>query len=397
MAFERAYVPHGLWWSTPFCRWQGSLSGQHAMKLAASATRRVLDDRKVAPETFDSLVLGITVIQHRSFYGAPWLAGMIGASGVTGPTVSQACATSARALARACQEVETGERQCVLTVTCDRTSNGAHVFYPDPKAPGGTGEAENVVLDNFNLDPHAGAAMIQTAENVAKAAGISREEQDATTLLRYAQYEEALANDRAFQKRYLVPVEIPKGKKQVQVVDADEGVFPTTKEGLAALRPVLDGGTVTFGSQTHPADGNAGLVVTTKERAKQLARDPAVTVQVLGFGEARVGKGLMPMAVVPAARQALAKAGVRLEDVKAFKTHDPFAVNDVYFCRETGVPAEKVNRYGASLVWGHPQAPTGMRSIVELLEELTIAGGGLGLFTGCAAGDSAMAVVVRVG
>ena len=397
MALERAFIPHGAWWSTPFCRWQGSFAGLHSMKLAAQSTQRFLADRKIAPETFDALVLGITVIQHRSFYGAPWLAGMIGASGVTGPTVNQACATSVRALGVAALDVEARQRECVLTVACDRTSNGPHVYYPDPQGAGGTGEAENVVWDNFNLDPHAGGAMIQTAENVAKAAGITREEQDAATALRYEQYQDALANDRSFQRRFMIPVEIPKGKKQVQVVDADEGVFPTTREGLAGLKPVLEAGTVTFGSQTHPADGNAGLVVTTEERARSLALDPAVTVQVLGFGEARVGKGLMPMAVVPAARQALTKAGIRLEDVTAFKSHDPFAVNDVFFCREMGVAPEKLNRYGSSLVWGHPQAPTGLRSVIEMLEELTIAGGGIGLFTGCAAGDSAMAVVLRVG
>jgi len=105
----------------------------------------------------------------------------------------------------------------------------------------------------------------------------------------------------------------------------------------------------------------------------------------------------MPMAVVPAARQALAAAGITLGDCKAIKTHNPFAVNDVYFCRELGLAPERVNCYGSSLVWGHPQAPTGLRSIAEVIEELVLAGGGHGLFSGCAAGDTAMAVVIKVG
>jgi acetyl-CoA acetyltransferase len=88
---------------------------------------------------------------------------------------------------------------------------------------------------------------------------------------------------------------------------------------------------------------------------------------------------------------------VAVGDCKAFKTHNPFAINDVYFCRETGVAPEKVNRYGSPLVWGHPQAPTGLRAMIELIEELADAGGGIGLFSGCAAGDTAMAVVLRVG
>jgi acetyl-CoA acetyltransferase len=80
----------------------------------------------------------------------------------------------------------------------------------------------------------------------------------------------------------------------------------------------------------------------------------------------------------------------------AVKTHNPFAVNDVLFSRQTGVSLERMNNYGCSLVWGHPQAPMGTRAIIELIEELVLRGGGYGLFTGCAAGDTAMAVVLQV-
>jgi acetyl-CoA acetyltransferase len=77
-------------------------------------------------------------------------------------------------------------------------------------------------------------------------------------------------------------------------------------------------------------------------------------------------------------------------------THNPFAVNDIYFSRQTGFPVSKMNNYGCSLIFGHPQGPTGLRSIAELIEELRLRGGGTGLFTGCAAGDSGAAIVVRV-
>jgi len=82
--------------------------------------------------------------------------------------------------------------------------------------------------------------------------------------------------------------------------------------------------------------------------------------------------------------------------VDAVTTHNPFAVNDVVFSRETGIPLEKMNTFGCSLIWGHPQAPTGMRAIAELVTELSLRGGGVGLFTGCAAGDTAAAIVVSV-
>jgi acetyl-CoA acetyltransferase family protein len=397
MAFQKTFIPHGAYWSTPFCRWQGALGGAHAMELAAQVAQEAMQARRIAPEVLDGLTLGITVPQRQSFYGAPWLAGMLGAPGITGPTISQACATSARMVASAALEVEAGHRQAILALACDRTSNGPHVYFPSPGGPGGTGESENPVMDNFGRDPYAGGAMIDTAENVAREAGIGREEQDAMALLRFQQYQDALASDRAFQRRYMVAVPLRRGKKVTGTVDADEGIFPTTAEGLKGLAPVQPGGTVTFGTQTHPADGSAAVLLCSEGRARELSRDPAVTIRVLAYGEARVRAGFMPMAMVPAARQALERAGVAADQCAAVKTHNPFAVNDVYFCREMGLAPGAVNRYGSPLVWGHPQAPTGLRALVELCEELVMAGGGTGLFSGCAAGDSAMAIVVRVG
>ena len=102
------------------------------------------------------------------------------------------------------------------------------------------------------------------------------------------------------------------------------------------------------------------------------------------------------MAVVPAARMALARAEIGADQLASVTSHVPFAVNDVYLSRELGLDPERMNRHGCSLVWGHPQGPTGLRAIMELIEDLVLQGGGYGLFTGCAAGDSAAAVVLNV-
>lgn len=396
MALTKSFIPHGAYWSSPFVKWQGSLANASSVTLAAATAKRWLEHRQISPEVLDGIAVGWTVPQKHSFYGAPWIAGMIGAPGISGPTYAQACATSVRAVAGSAHEVETGFRDCVLALCFDRCSNGPHVVYPDPSGPGGTADAENWVWDNFSHDPWANNAMIETAENVAREHGISREEQDACTLVRHEQYQAALADDRAFQKRYIFGVEIGRGKR-AKTIEEDDGVFPTTQEGLATLKPVVPEGTVTFGSQTHPADGNAGMIVTTEERARQLATDASVPIQILSFGQSRVGKGLMPTAPVPAAKQALDAAGVALDDVAVVKTHNPFAVNDVYFSRQMGLPIDRFNAYGSPLIFGHPQGPTGLRVVIEMIEELVVRGGGVGLFTGCAAGDTAMAAVVRVG
>ncbi len=398
--FDSVYIPYGGYWSTPFVRWQGNFSHLHPIHFTAEVARRAMHERDLAPESFDALFLGMTVIAEHSFYGAPWLAGLIGAASISGPTISQACATSARVLASAAFEIESDDMErCILAITCDKTSNGPHIYYPNPRAAGGKGESEEWVWDNFNYDPHAQNAMIETAENVASEAVITLEEQNTVTLRRYQQYQEALKDHAAFHRRYMVtPLEINdlSGHKVIATVTDDEGIYPTTSEGLAKLRPVKPGGTVSFGTQTHPADGNCGMIVTSRERARALSRDRAIEIQVLGFGQARAKKGFMAQATVPAARNALNAAGIVLSNIKAIKTHNPFAVNDIYLAREMGIPVESFNNYGCSLIFGHPQGPTGMRQVIELIEELALLGGGYGLFTGCAAGDTGAAIVLRV-
>ncbi len=397
--FKNVFVPYGAYWSTPFVRWQGSLANTHSVQLAAETAKRELAEKQIAPDLLDGLFLGMTVPQVSSFYAGPWLAGLIGAPGITGPILGQACATGARVLASAAYEVDAGAVSTALAITLDRCSNGPHILYPNPLGQGGMGDVEDPVWRNFQLDPWARNSMLQTAENVARECGFTTEEQHEIVLMRYAQYQDALKDDAAFHKRYMVtPLEVkdPSGRKVIATVKDDEGVFATTREGLARLKPVLEGGSVTFGAQTFPADGNAAMILTTRDKAKTLSRDHGIEVQLLGVGSGRARKGYMAQATVPAAKRALDDAGIQVKDLQAIKTHNPFAVNDLYFCREMGVKPEAMNHYGSSLIFGHPQGPTGMRLVIELIEELAMTGGGYGLFTGCAAGDTAMAWVLAV-
>ena len=200
-----------------------------------------------------------------------------------------------------------------------------------------------------------------------------------------------------FSKRYIgYPFEVPDPsfKKTVGMIKSDDGIQLSTREGLADLKLVLEGGTVTYGGQTHPADGNAGIVVAASEQAGELSRDRKIRLRLHGFGGAQATQ-LHAEASVPAAQRALVAAGMTMDRMDAVRTHNPFALNDVLFSRQTGVALEKMNNFGCSLVWGHPQAPMGTRSVIELIEELAQRGGGYGLFAGCAAG-SAMAVVIEV-
>ncbi len=193
-----------------------------------------------------------------------------------------------------------------------------------------------------------------------------------------------------------LPFEVPDPKftSVAGTIDSDAGVSRTSRDALDRLMP--ESGTVTYASQTHPADGNAALIVATADRAKEMAADANVRIRIRGYGQARAEPAMMPAAPIPAARIALDRAGVDLHQLTAVKSHNPFIVNDIVFARETGFPVERMNNFGSSLVFGHPQGPTGTRLIIELIEELIVRGGGIGLYHGCAAGDAAFAVVIEV-
>jgi len=394
--FTKAFIPYRGYFSSPFARWQGSLANVHSIPLAGATTRSFFADKGWDAGMIDYVNFGSTVAQPFSFHSGPWVAALIGAENVPGVWISQACSTSTTAVYQATMALEVGTAETVFCLMADRCSNGPHSVWANPNGPGGQVDSENWVMDNFEGDPYAQTAMVACAENVAREAGITRQQCDEVALRRYEQYQDGLANDRAFQKGYMRSVEVPAGKKKTLTVDADEGIFPTSAEGLAGLKPVRPEGVHTYGAQTHPADGNSALLVTTRERARELASG-GPDIQVLGFGYARAKKAFMPAAPVPAAVMALAQAELSVHDMAAIKTHNPFAVNDVYMANEMGLDVNSFNNYGSPLIYGHPQGPTAGRCIIELIEEVVLKGGGYGLFTGCAAGDTGAALVIKVG
>jgi len=394
----KAFIPYKGYYSTPFCRWQGIMANENSIALGATTANRWLTKNNIDPTILDYMYFGITVAQHHLFYSHTWAAAMLvdGAKDLPALMVHQACTTSTTCIHLAALNIEVGTYETGFALMADRCSNGPHTVWPNPLGPGGEVESENWLMDNFNRDIWAGQKMIQTAENVAKELGTTREECDAVTLRRYEQYQEALTNDRAFQKRYMFPPEVRVTRKKTVLVEEDEGVTPTSAEGLARLKPVEPEGVHTFGAQTFPADGNCGIIVTTRDKAKELSADPKTEIQVVSYGFARAKKGYMAMAPVPAAEMALKDAGITVKDLKAVKTHQPFAVNDINMAAKMGLDVNSMNNYGNSMIYGHPQGPTAGRIIIELLEEVAMLGGGYCLWAGCAAGDTAAAMVFKI-
>ena len=398
--FTKAYIPYGGYYSTPFSRWQGSMQYDNAVSLGATTARRwFLEKRNIDPTVIDYLFFGATVAQNHWFCAHNWAGAILTDDKklVPGLFVNQACSTSTTILGLAAKDIELDAYGVAYGLMADRCSNGPHTVWPDPLGPGGQPDREDWNMDNFGGTPRHRAAMVETAENVAKEVGITKEECDAVVLRRYDQFMEGRAHDRAFQRRYMFSPEVTVTKKKSKLMEEDEGWTPTTAEGLARLKPVRPGGGLSYGAQTFPADGNCGILVTDRSRAKELSADPKIEIQILSYGFARVRPMFMPEAPIPAAEMALANAGLKVSDVKAVKTHNPFAVNDIAFARKTGYDLMKMNNNGSSLIYGHPQGPTAGRAIIEMTEELVLLGGGYGLFTGCAAGDTAAALILKVG
>lgn len=394
---KKAYIPYRGYYSSPFVRWQGSLANENAVALGAATSKRFFASKGWDPNMLDYVHVGSTVYQPHWFYSGPWAAALMGAEKAPGGLISQACSTAALSIFQAAMGVESGMYQKNWCLLADRCSNGPHAIWPNPNGPGGKPQVEDWFMDNVSRDPWAGEAMITTAENVSREFGITREECDALTLRRYEQYQDALADDRAFQKRFMFDIEVQLSKKKSITVATDEGVTLSTPEGLAGLRPVQPDGVHTFGAQTFPADGNCGLLVTTREQAKALSADPGVEVQVVSYGYARAKKAHMAAAVAPSAKMALDNAGIKVGQLAAVKTHNPFAANDIAMAKELGLDLANMNNFGCSLIYGHPQAPTGGRLMIEGIEELAQKGGGYLLFSGCAAGDTAASVILKVG
>jgi acetyl-CoA acetyltransferase len=235
--------------------------------------------------------------------------------------------------------------------------------------------------------------MISAAGKTARKYKCTKQETDELAFYRYEQYFEAKAS--GFLDRVLVPLDLlnvagrPLGR-----VDDDYGVRKIT---LSGMREMVELDTcVTGGTQTHAADGMAGLLVATKERAAELSPKPEIDIQFIAKVEVRADPSLMPEAPALAVQKLLKMTGLSMADMVVVKNHNPFAVNDVIFAKLLDYDWREMNKTGCPLVWGHPQGPTLTRVIIESLEEAVDLGGGYVLVFGCAAGDVGIASILKV-
>jgi acetyl-CoA acetyltransferase len=390
--FTRARIPYGTWGSSYFPAWQMSaLAEVNIGQFAGEAMNRIMGLRKVPVSELEYLILGSTIPWHWKFWTAPLVASCMNHR-IPGYHMEQACATGLQAVVLATAEVQSGSNDVVGVLTFDRTSDSPVGVFPERRAYQRT-MALSDVWDNFGFDPATGKAMINCAGLAARKHKSDRKEVDELAFYRYDQYFKA--KDSGFLDKVLVPLDVLNVQGRfLGRIDNDAGVRKLTMDGLRAMFE-LDT-CITPGTQTHASDGMATLLVTTKEKARELSSRPEIDIQFVAKAELRTHPSLMPEAPALAVQKLLDKTGLTMADMVVVKNHNPFAVNDVIFAKLLDYDWHKMNTTGCPLVWGHPQGPTLTRVIIEALEEAVDLGGGYVLIFGCAAGDVGIAAVFKV-
>ncbi|NLC77301.1 MAG: thiolase family protein [Clostridia bacterium] len=230
-----------------------------------------------------------------------------------------------------------------------------------------------------------------TAENLAEKYGISRREQDEFALS--SQQKMAQAQAQGLFEDQILPLTVPKNKKETMIFAVDEHPRPgTTLEGLAKLPPAFkEGGTVTAGNSSGINDGAAAVVIMSLEKAKALGLKPMAKIR--SFAVAGVDPNIMGIGPVPATRKVLEQTGLSLADIDLVEVNEAFAAQVLAVDRELKFDMSKVNVNGGAIAHGHPIAATGAILTTKLVYEMERRDVQFGLITACIGGGQGIATV----
>ncbi|MFE3002583.1 acetyl-CoA C-acetyltransferase [Nocardia sp. NPDC059246] len=356
------------------------------------------------PADIDDLVLGCGKPAGEAGYNlARVVAVLAGLNSVPGTTINRFCSSSLQSTRMALHAIKAGEGDVFLSAgveTVSRFFKGNADGMPDTKNPiFADAQARSEKLASGGLtwtDPSAeGAlpdvyiAMGQTAENVAQYMGITREEQDAFGVRSQNLAQAAIAN--GFWADDITPVTLYDGT----IVAADDGPRTgVTMETVSALKPVFrSDGTVTAGNCCPLNDGAAALVIMSDTKAKQLGITPLA--RIVSTGVSALSPEIMGLGPVEASKQALARAGLTIDDIDLVEINEAFAAQVIPSARELQIDFDKLNVNGGAIAIGHPFGMTGARITTTLIHALRHRDQQFGLETMCVAGGQGMAMVVE--
>ena len=372
----------------------GALKDISAIDLGAIAAKGALDATSVAREDIDHTVMGNALqTSGDAIYGARHVALKAGVPfDRPALTVNRLCGSGIQSIVSGAQMIQLGEAQTVLAGGIESMSQAPHVVRGARSGfPLGGGKLEDSLMVAL-LDTYCNTPMAGTAENLARKFEISREEQDQYALR--SQQEAKRAQDAGYFAEEIVPVEITSRKSTV-VFDTDDHLRPeTTIEGLAKLRPAFaKDGFVTAGNASGIVDGAAALIVCGEEYVK--LRNAKPMGRIVSWAYAGVEPEIMGIGPVPATRQALAKAGLKLSDIDLIEVNEAFAAQYLAVERELGLDRSRTNVNGGAIALGHPLGATGTRLVITILHELHRRGGRYGLATACIGGGQGIAMIVE--
>jgi acetyl-CoA C-acetyltransferase len=383
---------------------KGSLTGIRPDDLTAQMVAAVLAKvPQLDPADIGDLILGCGLPGgEQGFNMARVVAVLLGHDHLPGTTVNRYCSSSLQTTRMAFHAIKAGEGDAYISagVECvSRFTKGSSDSLPDTKNPR-FGEAQSRAERASTgeagpwHDPRADGklpdiyiAMGQTAENVAEIRGITREEQDEFGVRSQNLAEKAIAD--GFWQREITPVTMPDGT----MVAADDGPRPgTTIEKVSALQPVFrPNGTVTAANCCPLNDGAAAVVVMSDVKAAELGITPLA--RIVSSGVTALSPEIMGLGPVEASRQALARAGMTIDDIDLVEINEAFAAQVIPSYTDLGVDIAKLNVNGGAIAVGHPFGMTGARITTTLLNSLQFHDAALGLETMCVGGGQGMAMI----
>lgn len=372
----------------------GALKDISAIDLGAIASKGALDATGVAPEDIDHTVMGNALqTSGDAIYGARHVALKAGVPhDRPALTVNRLCGSGIQSIVSGAQMIQLGEAQTVLAGGMESMSQAPHVVRGARSGfPLGGGKLEDSLMVAL-LDTYCNTPMAGTAENLARKFEISREEQDEYALR--SQQKAKRAQDAGYLAEEIVPVDVTSRKSSV-MFDKDDHLRPeTTIEGLAKLRPAFaKEGFVTAGNASGIVDGAAAVIICGEEALKRHHAKPMG--RIVSWAYAGVEPEIMGIGPVPATRQALDKAGLKLSDIDLVEVNEAFAAQYLAVEKELGLDRSRTNVNGGAIALGHPLGATGTRLVITVLNELQRRGGRYGLATACIGGGQGIAMIVE--
>jgi len=385
---------------TPFGRYGGGLSSVRPDDLAAHVIRHAVGRASIEPDRIDDVYFGAANQAGEDNRNVARMSALLAGLPVTvpGSTVNRLCASGLEAINIAARMIEAGSGDVFVAGGVESMSRAPFVMAKGERAFDRKHEVHDTTIGWRFTNPalaalHHPYGMGETAENVARQYGISREEQDRFAVL--SQQRWALADEMGFFDDELVPFEVPQRKGDPLVVDRDEHPRPgTTLEGLAKLRPAFakdDLGTVTAGNSSGVNDGAAALVLMEASQARAEGRE--ILAMVGPSASAGVDPATMGLGPVPATRKALDRAGLSVSDIDLFELNEAFAAQSIACVRDLDIDLDRVNVKGGAIAIGHPLGASGARLATTLVHEMKRRGSHRGVATLCVGVGQGLATV----